>query len=312
MKNQCDCKTKAIITAATVANDRVGRHLYKLTLALSGEGARLFAGVVPGQFAQFDLRDVSLPKASEIPPELTDKCRRHTILRRPFSFSRIERQGSQVLVDVLYLVLGPATVRLTTVRPGDEINLIGPLGNGFKILPDKDLAIIVAGGMGAPPLQHLGTWLTQNHPEIKVVAFAGARSRADLPFNLKGETELTLVLEEFSRHSIESHISTDDGSVGFKGFVTEALENWLRENRINREKAIIYTCGPDQMLAATAKLAEREGIDCQVSTERLMGCGIGICQSCAIECRVPGSTETVYKLCCKDGPVFDSREVVWK
>jgi dihydroorotate dehydrogenase electron transfer subunit len=204
---------------------------------------------------------------------------------------------------------------MTTLKKDDEINLIGPLGRGFRVPEGKTTAIVVAGGMGAPPLQHLAKSLSEKHSNIKIIAFAGAKTKADLPFNLiptNNKTELSLCLEEFLRLGIESFIATDDGSLGFKGYVTDCLAKWLKKSHLDRSRAIIYTCGPDPMLAAVAKLAAQENIECQVSLERMMGCGIGVCQSCAVECKMEKSGETEYKLCCKEGPVFDSKEVIWR
>jgi dihydroorotate dehydrogenase electron transfer subunit len=315
MKNTRAGKSKGLVTALVVSNTRMGPRLYRLKLKLTGEAARLFSGFIPGQFAEFDLRTVAIPKSAEIPADLVDKSGRHIILRRPFSFADVEKQGDATITDVLYLVLGPGSLRMTTLKGGDQISLIGPLGRGFWVPEGKTTAIIVAGGMGAPPLQHLGKFLRTHHSHLLVVAFAGAKTKGDLPFGLTGvhsETELSLCLEEFARDGIESFIATDDGSLGFAGYVSDCLVNWLHKTHLDRTKAIIYTCGPDEMLAAVAKLAAKENIDCQVSTERLMGCGIGVCQSCAVECKTPDSNETFYKLCCQDGPVFDSKEVVWK
>jgi dihydroorotate dehydrogenase electron transfer subunit len=315
MKDASSCKSKALMTAAVISNARVGNRLYRLQLRLSGDDAGPFAQFIPGQFAEFDLRSVALPKNAEIPADLIDKSIRHIILRRPFSFADVSKQGESILADVLYLVLGPGSLRMTSLREGDQLNLIGPLGRGFWVPDGKTTAIIVAGGMGAPPLQHLGKFLTAYHRHVRVFAFAGAKTKGDLPFSLTqrhDETELSLCLEEFARDGIDSFIATDDGSLGFKGYVTDCLVNWLHKLHLDRTKAVIYTCGPDQMLAAVAKLAAKENIDCQVSMERLMGCGIGVCQSCAVECKTPGSDETFYKLCCQDGPVFDSKEVVWR
>jgi dihydroorotate dehydrogenase electron transfer subunit len=227
----------------------------------------------------------------------------------------VTAKDNTVFADVLYLVLGPGSLRMTTLREGDQINIIGPLGRGFWVPEGKTTAIIVAGGMGAPPLQHLGKFLTAHHPHLRVFAFAGAKTKDDLPFSLTqrhDETELSLCLEEFARDGIESFIATDDGSLGFAGYVTDCLVNWLDRTHIDRSQTIIYTCGPDEMLTAVAGLAVKEKMDCQVSMERLMGCGIGVCQSCAVECRQSDCEETFYKLCCQDGPVFDSKEVVWK
>jgi len=118
-------------------------------------------------------------------------------------------------------------------------------------------------------------------------------------------------LGEFARYGIESLVATDDGSAGFAGLVTDCLSEWLDQSSSGGKDMIIYGCGPEQMLARVAKIAKQKKIDCQVSMERVMACGIGLCQSCAVECRVAESNETVYKLCCEDGPVFDSREVVF-
>ena len=314
MKNTCARKSKALITTEVISNIPMGPRLYRLKLKLTGEDVQPFSAFIPGQFAEFDLRNVALPKNNEIPPDLSDKSSRHLILRRPFSFADVIEQGNVIIADVLYLVLGPSSLRMTTLREGDQINLIGPLGRGFWVPEGKTTAIIVAGGMGAPPLQHLGKYLVSHYPRLRVVAFAGAKTKDDLPFNLTtvhSETELSLCLEEFARDGIESFIATDDGSLGFKGYVTDCLASWLHKTHLDRTKLMLYTCGPDPMLAAVAKLAAKENIECQVSTERLMGCGIGVCQSCAVECKKQGSDETFYKLCCQDGPVFDSKEIVW-
>jgi len=106
-------------------------------------------------------------------------------------------------------------------------------------------------------------------------------------------------------------VATDDGSAGFAGLITDCLSEWLGRSDSASENMIIYGCGPEQMLVRVAKIAKQKKIDCQVSMERRMACGIGLCQSCAVECRVAESNETVYKLCCEDGPVFNSSELVF-
>jgi dihydroorotate dehydrogenase electron transfer subunit len=308
-------RSKTIITAEVSSNTQMGPLLYRMKLRIFGEGRTLFSQFKPGQFAEFDLSGVALPKNAKIPPDLADKSSRRLMLRRPFSFAEVAMKGGEVFAKLLYLVLGPATLRMTTLNQGDQISIIGPLGRGFWVPEGKTTAIIVAGGMGAPPLQHLGRYLTAHHPHMHTVAFAGAKTKADLPFGLitaKKETELSMCLEEFARDGIESFIATDDGSLGSKGYVTDCLATWLHKTPIDHSKTIIYSCGPDPMLAAVAKLAAKENIDCQVSLERMMGCGIGVCQSCAVESKQDSASETVYKLCCQDGPVFDAKEVVWR
>ena len=111
---------------------------------------------------------------------------------------------------------------------------------------------------------------------------------------------------------IKTCIATDDGSYGHHGFVTDCLERHVQGlSPSARDKTMIYACGPEPMLAKVAGIALSSDIGCQLSMEQRMACGINLCQGCAIECRVPGSNETVYRMCCKDGPIFDAREVVF-
>jgi dihydroorotate dehydrogenase electron transfer subunit len=150
---------------------------------------------------------------------------------------------------------------------------------------------------------------------LKVVAFVGAKSASALPF--EGDfrhvsQQVGLLVPAFASLGIPSAVATDDGSAGYRGFVTSRLALWLNEHAaLPLERTAIYACGPEPMVAAVAQLANERGIECQVSMERRMACGIGVCQSCAVECRVKDSDETIYNLCCQDGPVFDTRTVVF-
>jgi dihydroorotate dehydrogenase electron transfer subunit len=246
-------------------------------------------------------------------PRLLGNAQRKVTLRRPFSFCDIEVHGDKCFVEILYCVVGPSSLRMMGLVRDDRANIIGPLGRGFWMPEDKKKAIFIIGGMGAGPLQHFGKVLTAEHPEIEITVFAGAKSKQELPFSRLDEISegLGFSLAEFGRYGIESHVATDDGSAGFKGFVTDRFSEWLKENKINSKEAVIYACGPEVMMGKVAEIARGRYIDCQVSMERRMGCGIGLCQSCAVQCRDNDSNETIYKLCCKDGPVFDAKEVVF-
>ncbi len=117
--------------------------------------------------------------------------------------------------------------------------------------------------------------------------------------------------ESFSALGLEWQVATDDGTRGHRGFVTECLEQWLADHRdLAPKDLILYGCGPEPMLAQVARIAETHDIDCQVSLERQMACGFGVCQACAVECKAPEG-RTVYRLCCEDGPVMDARQVVF-
>lgn len=305
---------KGAFSASVRSNKKIGHCFYRLSLEFSGDGAKAFGEFRPGQFAEFDLSGTALPAAEKIPEELADACQRNILLRRPFAFVDVYKEKGKTLTEVLYRIVGPATVRMTTLAGGDSVNVVGPLGNGFRVPEGKKRALLICGGMGAPPLQHLAKLLTADFPGIEVIALAGAKTAKDLPFEGRLDEisqQLGFSLPEFARYGVKSQVATDDGSAGFEGMVTDCFVQWLDKSNPARDSTIIYACGPEAMLTKTAEIAKDKQIDCQISMERRMACGIGVCQSCVVECRVEGSSETVYKLCCEDGPVFDSKEVVF-
>ena len=313
MKNRLVPKKKTMFTARVQSNEPVGRCYHKMTIELDKAGSEAFIDLVPGQFAEFDLRNLSLPPKEAIPAELADVSQRQVILRRPFSFydsTTIQNTSPPIIrLGILYWILGPVTLRMTTLSKGDQINMIGPLGNGFWVPEGTKRALIIAGGIGAPPLIHLADYLHDKYPQIEKIAFAGTKSIEHMPVTIQIDNEVGATIAEFSRYKIETYIATDDGSVGHRGFVTECLKNWINENKHDIDNTVIYACGPKPMLAAVSVIAADHNIQCQVSMEEMMACGIGICQSCAVETKAD-SNETQYKLCCKDGPVFDSRQIV--
>ena len=306
---------KGVFEASVLAHRQIGECFYVMTLQFSGAGAAAFAQFRAGQFVQVDILKTAVPPVENQPPQLQDSAKRSILLRRPFSFSDVTIQGDTVKAELLYCAVGPASLRMTTFRKGDSISIIGPLGNGFSVPSGKKTALLVVGGMGAPPIRCLAKSLTAEHPEIEAIAFVGAKTAKSLPFEGRLDAisqNVGFSIPAFGQLGIPSIVATDDGSMGHRGMVTESLVAWLTENSSRqRSSLIIYACGPEPMLAAVAKIAIERNIDCQVSMERRMACGIGLCQSCAVECRVANSNETIYKLCCKDGPVFDAREVVF-
>ena len=307
--------TKGMYEASVSSNKQIGPHFYKLKLTFSGDGVMAFANCRPGQFAELDITNTPLPQQEKIPEVLLDSSERNVLLRRPFSFTDITTHGDKTIVDILYCVVGPATLRMTTLTAGKSINVIGPLGNGFHVPDNKKYAILIAGGMGTPPLQHLAKILSIEHSDIIVTAFAGAKTKIDLPIEgrIDGISQyLGFSLPEFTRYGTESMVATDDGSTGYKGFVTDCFVEWFDKSELPVDDMVIYACGPEQMLARIAEIANNKNIDCQVSMERRMACGIGLCQGCAVECKLVDSSETEYKMCCQDGPVFNGREVVFK
>ncbi len=316
MSERCSSSDKGMFEAIVSSNRQIGQRFYRLRLDFSGDGASAFVNFKPGQFAELDLSGTALPSAKTIPEDLLDTAGRKILLRRPFSFTDVTTNRDKTFAELLYCVVGPATLRMTTLSPGDSVSVIGPLGNGFSVPDDKKTALLVAGGMGVPPLLHLAKVLmADSHTTmIEVIAFAGAKTATELPFEGRLDEisqQLGFSIPEFARYGIESLLATDDGSAGYHGFVTDCLVERLGQSDLASENIVIYSCGPEAMLAKVAEIAKDKNIDCQVSMERRMACGIGLCQSCAVQCRLNDSNETVYKMCCKDGPVFDGREVVF-
>jgi dihydroorotate dehydrogenase electron transfer subunit len=314
MSEKSSSSKRGQYSATVCANKRISERIYRLGLEFSGVGAKSFAGTRPGQFAQLDLSGAALPAAETIPENLRDAAERKVLLRRPFSFADVTTKGEKTSVEILYCVVGPASLRMTTLSAGDSVSVIGPLGNGFWVPEGKKTAILVSGGMGAGPLQHMAKTLTADFPALDVIAFAGAKTKDELPFKRqldKIAQQLEFSLPEFGIYGVKSLVATDDGTAGFAGLVTDCLLDWLGRCDLDSESMVIYSCGPEVMLARITDIAKEKNIDCQVSMERRMACGFGICQSCAIECRAAGSNETVYKLCCEDGPVFDAKEVAF-
>jgi len=298
---------KGDFRAVVLYNHQIGARNYSLGLQLPADADEVFAGFRPGQFVEIDLSRTPLPPIDLIPADLADKAGRTILLRRPFSLANLDIKPEGPLADVIYRVVGPATLRMTGLREGDNLQVLGPLGHGFEVPAEKRRALLIAGGMGAPPIQYLARVLVHDHPSIKPIGFAGAKTEDDLPFDRSRRCA-----DGFAAMGIEWHVATDDGSLAHRGLVTECLQEWLTAHiKQDRRAMVIYACGPEPMLAKVTRIAQQEDILCQVSMERRMACGFGVCQGCAVECRPVEGEETIYRLCCQDGPVFDGKEVVF-
>jgi len=165
MKDRLVPNKKTMFTACVQSNEPVGHCYHKMTIELDKAGSEAFLNLIPGQFAEFDLRNISLPPKEAIPADLADISQRQVILRRPFSFydsTTIQNTSPPVIrLGILYWILGPTTLRMTTLSKGDQINMIGPLGNGFWVPEGTKRALIIAGGIGAPPPHPSGRSFTR-------------------------------------------------------------------------------------------------------------------------------------------------------
>jgi dihydroorotate dehydrogenase electron transfer subunit len=262
---------KGIFEAEVLSNQKIRQCYYRLNLQFDAKGSRLFENVTPGQFLELDLSTVSLPDAPLIPVQLRDTAARQIMLRRPFSFSNVIithlSEGSCVRAEIMYCILGPATVRMMSLKSGDRVSILGPLGNGFTVPQGLKQAILVAGGMGSPPVLHLASYLRRHHPDCEIIAFVGAKSCESLPFSVRIGNSKELILEEFELLQVPSLVATDDGSAGFHGFVTDKLRHWLQSHSVDSASSAVFACGPEPMLAGTACLANDFNLPCQISME---------------------------------------------
>ncbi len=207
------------------------------------------------------------------------------ILRRPFSIHRAYGNA----VEILYQILGTGTLQLSGKSTGDTtMDIVGPLGHGWQIPENTSHALLVAGGLGAAPLGML----------VEELAAAGVAAVVAQGAPTADRLVASQLFRDVARRV---EVATDDGSLGTRGYVTEAVSRLLDTEKFD----VIYTCGPEVMERAVVSMSLERGIPCQVSLERLMACGIGACLSCVV------STTTGLKRACVDGPVFDAEEVLF-
>jgi dihydroorotate dehydrogenase electron transfer subunit len=248
-------------------NEKLSQAYYKIGLTCSDH----FFAAKPGQF-------VMLGSAGQRDP----------LLRRPFSIHKLLISDDIIQgFELLYKVMGTATASLAKHKPGDIVDVLGPLGSGFIIPSRAKRVFVVAGGVGVAPLVFLISDLHRKHADLSgYQVFIGGRTQEDL-----------LCSNEFTDLGVSVLTTTDDGSAGDQCLVTHPLEKALDRTLAD----VIVACGPMNMLACVAGIAEKHQVPCQVSIETMMACGMGACLGCA----VPSRTETQHYLhACMDGPVF--------
>jgi dihydroorotate dehydrogenase electron transfer subunit len=270
-------------TAEITENVRLARATYRVRLACPD----LAAAIRPGQFVMLRLLGTSDP-----------------LLGRPFALydTILDAAGLPTALDVVYLVVGKMTGKLAEVRPGDRLDVWGPLGNGFAELDGLDDVALVAGGIGQTPFlayirDLLGKCGYGDRPARRRVG------RLRLYYGVRS-ADLAAGMEDFRAAGAEVHLASDDGSLGYRGFVTQLLAGhpWPQH---------IVGCGPEPMLHALAKQARAWGVPCHLSLETPMACGLGMCFSCVTRVRTPDGGWD-YKRVCVDGPVFDAAHLAWE
>lgn len=250
------------IRAAVVSQKQIGSDVFDMVLQV-GEVASL---AKPGQFISMYSNDKS------------------KLLPRPISICGIDKE--QGTLRVVYRAVGEGTKEFSQMVPGDTLDVIGPLGNGFTMKDKK--AILFGGGIGIPPMLELAKQL-----DCEKVAVLGYRDEIFLAEEFEQVTKVA--------------IASEDGKTGTKGNVLDAVRE------LGLEGDIIYACGPTPMLKAIKAYAEEKGMEAQISLEERMACGIGACLACVCKSKeIDHHTYVHNKRICKDGPVFDAKEVVFE
>jgi dihydroorotate dehydrogenase electron transfer subunit len=237
--------------------------------------------VQPGQFIHFDV-----PNQPE------------RMLRRPFSVYKADSET----VSILYKPVGRGTRAMVNIQPGDTSSIIGPLGHGFP-LPDTPCPVLVAGGYGMAAL-----FLVAKNMPRKGTIFMGGRSSKDI-----------LCVDEFKAIDWDVVITTNDGSLGTQGLVTDALDQWCKDrgylNKKSEIKPEFFACGPNPMLKAVSDRALANNWTAWLSMDRNMGCGIGACLVCVQKVKRdqpgPNGEDWKWSRVCREGPVFECRQLVW-
>ena len=252
------------------------KRVKPLTFLIEFKSPYIAKGAKPGQFLHIKIED------------------KVTILRRPFSIHSIK--GSKVFI--LFKVRGRGTIALSQFKRGDCLDIIGPLGKGFKRIAHgakRKAQILVAGGIGVAPLVFLAERLKKlqiTNYKLQNLVILGARTKNEV-----------VCEAEFKKLGYKVLTATEDGSEGFEGTALDLLNKTLCAMR-HAPCADLYVCGPKEMFFEIHKILKKyPGVNCQVSFEQFMGCGLGICCGCSID------TKNGYKKVCKDGPVFNIRDI---
>ena len=262
-----------ISNAEVVASEQLCDDIFRITLM----APHIAREARPGQF-------VMVQTAPGMDP----------LLRRPFSIHQVNAAGQ---LQILFKVVGRGTRLLAGMRPEDRLSVLGPLGRGFDLSGPEggEGFCLVGGGMGIAPLLFLAQNLLLAGSPNRLLVLLGARTAA----------EVTGLEKDFTLPGVEVAIATDDGSAGHHGLVTDLMRPRLAAG----SNWQVYTCGPYPMMRGVARICQAEGFRCQVSMETMMACGMGACLGCAIS--KPNDLNS-YLHVCKDGPVFEMSEVVWR
>ncbi len=249
------------------------RKMWKDYVLLSFKSPQIASKALPGQFLMIRITPHSYP-----------------LLRRPISIHAVEGEN----IAIFFQKSGIGTNILGLRKKKELLDILGPLGNGFGLKGDfsHKKTVLIGGGRGIAPLFFLANSLADRKAEIRT--FYGGKTSHDLPLK-----------EKFEANGLKVFCSTEDGSFGYKGLITDYFNSEMRQFRPER----IYACGPDAMLKTIADIAAKENIPAELSLESIMGCGIGACWGCVKRLKKDGVTG--WFRICQEGPVIPADQIIW-
>lgn len=221
----------------------------------------------------------------------------YPLFRRAYSIMSANTREA----EILYKVAGLGTQVLSARRPGDVVSTMGPLGNSFASPKPEDHVVLLAGGVGMPPILRWAQNLIQGgHPKNQITFVYGARNADEL-----------VLRDRITSLGVETKFATDDGSFGYRGFGVTILNELASADKKRGRQTRYYACGPGAMLAACTDFTLRQGVPGEIALETPMPCGSGVCLGCVVPCRTVAGDATEYRRTCIDGPIFSANEVVW-
>ncbi len=275
----------AFVSAPILENVQLARDTYRLRFAAPA----IAAAITPGQFVMVRIEGIDDP-----------------LLGRAFAL--YDTSDDRTAVDVVYLVHGKLTSVLATRRPGDRVEVWGPLGNGFaQDDRETDALILVAGGIGYTPVLAAGLEALGAKTYGPPTRSRFSASRVTFCYGVRTADYLAGA-DDFRAAGIDLRVASNDGSIGHHGLVTDLLQKALQETSDRRRR--VLCCGPEPMMHAVADLCLAAGVRCDVSLETPMACGLGVCFSCVAKVKQPDG-EWDYKRTCVEGPVFDASLIEW-
>ena len=262
-----------------IENIQIADQYYRLTLDCN----EIAQDAYPGQFVMIKVNQGTDP-----------------LLRRPFSIHRLwtglnARKRNLKGIQILFRVVGRGTAQLASFAKGAEIDIIGPLGKGFRLEKHISFPILVAGGIGIAPLLFLADQLKKKYSLVEPHLFLGGKTANDI-----------LCLEDFQKHAFLLQISTEDGSLGAKGLISEKLISCLKKMKYSGKtpEGVLFACGPSALMSKVIEISKKYHLPCQVSLEQRMACGVGACLGCVTEFAKDNNAPR-YQRVCAEGPVFE-------